>query len=1153
MSSRTAAGRRRLAPTEESRPPLSSKGLFFKNKSSKPAAAFYPSPPLQSSHLPPLNPPDAENIKSSNQQLQYTADSRPQQFPVQATTPTPHGRGSGSNRLYTPPVVVLENSRYQEHAIFEMAGATYIEASYQPPPPHLSQPRPSTGPHDVNLQNLSLDISVPPSFPPPAPPSRPTPFLHRPLNRVTPAQFLQSTSSITLQPSLLNEHFTGYNTYSGPPIPYATPQLRPDLHVITKDAALYPIPPSNREISVYPSPPLSHARLTPSPLRALESPSVEMHPSHPDLRSWYQSDYETRSSSSAPSSSSIKSATPTYQPPHRLRTPSVHSGSSGSSTHSIGRGPETSGGAFVFPGSRSTARPKVSKKTGSPKVNVSNRSQSRAKNPSPLGEFVPAIQSGSSTHSADIAAVSQGSGPAGRKVSFSTSDPVGQHPEGGSTTHVDSEASQSTSSSRSTPAGPPAFVFPSSRSRAQPSKAPKSIEKRQKREVSGNYAETGEKKTKFLGLLKRKSKPPIASTSSSITPGPSDAPSSSLSTSSEDDPSAHVPSPTDSNHQQQYQEAQAAMHMESRQRACRMKSRIGSYPLDPYDPVLLDNDRHTGELLARLNPTGSPTFHNYGNNPPSSVLDLGCGQGHWVIDAAIAWKGYGTRVTGYDMVDLSEGLLPWAAEQDVTDAIRFVQGNFLKQRLPFSDGSFDLIRMSCLALCITTDSWVFVLQEVCRVLMVGGRLELIDDEIFFPYGQTDSSVVDPISGSTISVAPRLDITIPSSSFSTFSVYDAEMTNPGLGLPDDNPASDDDVYALYGLEEESEVDDTATIHEQDGYSQSRPLATPQPAPNVRQARRNSRLSHNMAPASSPGPDLQSWNRAHATSEDLESLFDHMLSHKFGVSRNPTEFILELMRQVFGHAREVRTMRLSLAPPSENAERMSPSDPMFTFGHMRPPASLTAIRSPGLVLEPSTFIPMDPWEIEIHSSKHFRVLLSCKKILIEHAMEATDDEEIDEESVQDALWEYEGFLKHRLNPPPAPDTDGSTENDSARPNPRHSMSESVSSANLEDMWEIQSEFRQRFAWHGDAPRDRSSTPQSMFSDEDMLGLTFPAPRSPTSPTVPASPASTMMRRCTPSNLSHSVYSPGSQMPHIRTFRIFEAIKLDESMISTSTNTF
>ena len=42
--------------------------------------------------------------------------------------------------------------------------------------------------------------------------------------------------------------------------------------------------------------------------------------------------------------------------------------------------------------------------------------------------------------------------------------------------------------------------------------------------------------------------------------------------------------------------------------------------------LILFSDRHTGELLSLLNRTGSPSFHDY-VTPPSSVLDLGCGQG----------------------------------------------------------------------------------------------------------------------------------------------------------------------------------------------------------------------------------------------------------------------------------------------------------------------------------------------------------------------------------------------------------------------------------------------------------------------------------------------------------------------------------------------
>ena len=38
--------------------------------------------------------------------------------------------------------------------------------------------------------------------------------------------------------------------------------------------------------------------------------------------------------------------------------------------------------------------------------------------------------------------------------------------------------------------------------------------------------------------------------------------------------------------------------------------------------------------------------------PPQHVLDLGCGEGLWVKEAAAAWGEYGTQIVGFDLVDL---------------------------------------------------------------------------------------------------------------------------------------------------------------------------------------------------------------------------------------------------------------------------------------------------------------------------------------------------------------------------------------------------------------------------------------------------------------------------------------------------------------------
>jgi len=314
----------------------------------------------------------------------------------------------------------------------------------------------------------------------------------------------------------------------------------------------------------------------------------------------------------------------------------------------------------------------------------------------------------------------------------------------------------------------------------------------------------------------------------------------------------------------------------------------------------------------------------------------------------------------------------------------------LKQRLPFSNDSFDLVRMSCLALCITSDSWIFVLQEVARVLMVGGRLELIDDLIFFPYGKASTSLDVPDSAlntQTRSIAPRLDITIPSANFTTFSIYDNGTNNPGLGLLLGNEDAED-FYDLYGVEEE-DADDTATLN---GRGDVQAPADPSNNPRSRK----------------PRIDARSWNRACATSGDLEALFEHMLLHKFGINRNPSEFILGMLKEVFGHAREIKTMHITLAPPDPEAgcSPVHASTAGRQFGRSSRRESMGLSQAPGLVLWPSTFIPMEQSEIEIHASKHLRMLLSCKSFLLEHAIEATEDDEIDEESVLEALWEYEG---------------------------------------------------------------------------------------------------------------------------------------------------
>jgi hypothetical protein len=138
-------------------------------------------------------------------------------------------------------------------------------------------------------------------------------------------------------------------------------------------------------------------------------------------------------------------------------------------------------------------------------------------------------------------------------------------------------------------------------------------------------------------------------------------------------------------------------------------------------------------------------------------------------------------------------------------------------------------------------------------------------------------------------------------------------------------------------------------------------------------------------------------------DLDALFERMLLDTFDIYKDPSDIVLPLMTKIFGQAQEVETMNLVLAPP--NPTSMAGLSPQQGPTHC-----------PGLILWPSTLIHMDHSEVEIHASKHLRTLLSCKNFLTEYAIKVAEleGERFDEESVSQALWKYESFLRHRFNP-------------------------------------------------------------------------------------------------------------------------------------------
>jgi len=100
------------------------------------------------------------------------------------------------------------------------------------------------------------------------------------------------------------------------------------------------------------------------------------------------------------------------------------------------------------------------------------------------------------------------------------------------------------------------------------------------------------------------------------------------------------------------------------------------------------------------------------------VLDVGCGTGHTAL-------AFAPRVATVTAVDLTEGMLAQgrrlAAERGI-DTVTFRQGDV--ERLPFADGSFDLVTSRYSAHHYPHP--LEALREVARVLAPGGVFLLVD-------------------------------------------------------------------------------------------------------------------------------------------------------------------------------------------------------------------------------------------------------------------------------------------------------------------------------------------------------------------------------------------------------------------------------------------
>jgi len=208
-------------------------------------------------------------------------------------------------------------------------------------------------------------------------------------------------------------------------------------------------------------------------------------------------------------------------------------------------------------------------------------------------------------------------------------------------------------------------------------------------------------------------------------------------------------------------------------------------------------------------------------------------------------------------------------------------------------------------------------------------------------------------------------------------------------------------------------------------------------------------------------------------NLETMFQHMLEKTFRIHSRPSDFTQQLLRSVFGpqNAKKSRAFHLALAPGDSGSTAANPEKRMWISaldrkdkrherGHSADHRSgildsplpdtisakaaerlgisspsklqdlkalsqlgnLTAqpvrVQSPGLVLHPSTFIPIPPTELEMHACKHMHVLLGCKVALGQFIFDLKGEDGkplVSQREFNDVLWDYQCFMRSRFGWP------------------------------------------------------------------------------------------------------------------------------------------
>ncbi|KAI0826772.1 hypothetical protein BC628DRAFT_1319286 [Trametes gibbosa] len=158
-----------------------------------------------------------------------------------------------------------------------------------------------------------------------------------------------------------------------------------------------------------------------------------------------------------------------------------------------------------------------------------------------------------------------------------------------------------------------------------------------------------------------------------------------------------------------------------------------------YDRQVVDMD--VWDSLWQCQMGGSVTMHLF-ETPPARVLELGCGTGTWILNAAREWKD--SHFVGLDVVPLHPDLLQ-VGSFDLASRITWIQANFL-EKLPFPNEEFDYVRLVRVARGVPEDKWDGLLEEITRVMKPGGAFEMWEEDLCFPGSSREPVAINDTPG-----------------------------------------------------------------------------------------------------------------------------------------------------------------------------------------------------------------------------------------------------------------------------------------------------------------------------------------------------------------------------------------------------------------------